>query len=475
MATSSYQTISRYTDCSYRFRVRGIGDIRQKHREALSITRIDRRANKYSINRKVISNCDSESNNSGDGCLVFDNNECYSAGDSEVCDQSFWGDYSEWGRQTPTPASRSDTSSPSTLSIVSSEYSSIHSDVFRLSTPSSTPSPLMIRSKSKPVSRKQLLQARKQINAAHYNPEQVQQDFEQYTYGLKEFGKSRQQICDYICSGVEILSNTIACHKQEISDQALQLLTSLVEQELLDIQSIYFILQQGILLSMKSTLGRHNGDQLVVILRFFSQIVKQETRSVPFITELMFTIQLFSMIDEVLSYGTREEMFASMELYGTLLQATHDSLISSNQEPILPDMYSNTEASAYSPVSTLKRLLRPELLELFGDRYVKQANYVDEDMLKFSMSALMSSLYLACQQLQLPQGDIKFARNILDTLARMKLVEFLEGLEDNQSNCDKTRGHIFDNLREFSQNFAKFIQTFDQMLTSADEGRQQCQ
>jgi len=333
----------------------------------------------------------------------------------------------------------------------------------------------MIRSKSKPVSRKQLLQARKQINAAHYNPEQVQQDFEQYTYGLKEFGKSRQQICDYICSGVEILSNTIACHKQEISDQALQLLTSLVEQELLDIQSIYFILQQGILLSMKSTLGRHNGDQLVVILRFFSQIVKQETRSVPFITELMFTIQLFSMIDEVLSYGTREEMFASMELYGTLLQATHDSLISSNQEPILPDMYSNTEASAYSPVSTLKRLLRPELLELFGDRYVKQANYVDEDMLKFSMSALMSSLYLACQQLQLPQGDIKFARNILDTLARMKLVEFLEGLEDNQSNCDKTRGHIFDNLREFSQNFAKFIQTFDQMLTSADEGRQQCQ
>lgn len=474
MAKSSYQTLSRYDDCYHRYRVRSMVDIRQKHRETLCITRMGDRYTKHFMNRRVVPNCDRsehEGGSSGPGSTIGYDEDHDSSADSEPCEPCRWGSEDtsvQWEHQSSI--ARSDTSSPS-LSVVSSEYSSVHSDTFRIPSPENrtpSPRPLMIQSRSKPLSRKQLLLSRKRIQADHYDLEMVQNNLDQYSQRLSQLSNNSRKVNDYIYSGVDIISNAIACPSQQVSDQALNLLVSLVKNNLLNIQTIYFVLQQNVLFNLKTSLARHNGNQLATVIRLFIFIVRQEPRSVPFITELMYALQLFPFIDDAFNYGTREETYPSIELYAHLLQAAQEQL-QTNFQPILPQRHISKDISTYSPVSTLKRILRPSLLVIFGEKFIKQAQYADEDLLRFSMGLIIRSLNLTYLQLQHPHRDVNFAKETVATLREMDVESALQKFITSDDRHKMLPQSVVEDLRNFLLHFNQILKLFghDQAATAS--------
>ena len=464
MSNSSYQTLARYDDCACRHKASGLGDIRQKHREVLCEQRVGRRHRKHLLNRKVISESDTSDYGSPD-VWPYDTLDA----PTSSCDTNsndLWGlchEYDDedepatsWG-QPASYASRSDTSSPS-LSVNSSDYSPVHSDMFRLSTPSLNNSPTL-QSRSKPVSRRQLLLTRKQIQAAHYSSDTVQGDFEQYVSNIGQIATSKEQMSAYISSGVELLSNAISCTNQKVSDQAMYLLISLVEQDLLEIQTIYFILQQGILFNIKKSLIRQSGCQLSLAIRLFSTVIKKEPRSVSFISELLFTIQLFPLLDEVMSYGAREDSYPSFELYTTLYEALQIQM-KTESEPILSDQSGSKDTAAYSSRATLRRIIRQPILEIYIERHLKQAEYIDDHLLKMSMGSIIQVLHLNYLQLRSAQPDVELARGTIESLTKADLVGNLQALIGRAPASERISPATIEDIKEFVSRYTEIMRIF---------------
>lgn len=473
MSNSSYQTLARYDDCSYRKRLRGLVDIRQHHRDILFSTRVGKRHTKHLINRRVIGFCDEEqedcySHDSGPGSTAdYDEHDYVSTGDSEQYESNPWTENTDicpW-TQLPPSTPRSESSSPSTLSVNSSEYPSIHSDIFRLPTPQSTPSPkpMMIKSRINPVSRKQLLQSRKQITASHYDLDAVRQDFHDFQINIQRLENNLRTICDYVRAYVQVIVNAISCPSEDISESAIALVGLMIQRRMLDIQTIYFILQQGVMLSIRQSLLRHNANQLTIVVHLIENIIYLEPRAVPYLTELMYGVQIFTLIDDTLCYGTRAEIEAAFKLYIILFQNIRVQLENGSQ-PVLPDEHTQRDTQSYNSISTLRRILRPRLLEIYSNNYLKQADYVEPELLRNTMHIIICALCLDYTQLSKPQRDIQLHQTIVETLLKLDLPTALRNYVSTKNHTEEPQAQqIVEQLLEFANTLDALVAAFPPM------------
>lgn len=461
MAACSYQVIARYDDCSFGCRARCTDDIRRRQREALCKSRFRMKTLQMLQNRKSLTQyIGADYHHDGyQDTTTFDivDYPSYNLNNHALPEDSWglgWGSSSRSDAPSPTLSCHSDVSVHSFCSV------DCQNDIYEAILKEPT---MQIDRRNKNLkSRKQQLKLRKLSHLNHYDLNRTRQDFETLKmYSLRN--QDPQITNNLVRSGWKVLANAIQAPDSDLSHECLKLVVHLVSNRSIEIETVLYILQQGLIFSLRDSMSGYSNHQVYVV-ELLIKIMKTEPRSIPYIVELMSNTQVLRAIEDSFCMGTKEEAQIAFELYEYLFETLLSQLVNGcKQNPIIPQIVLQTGITdkileSYSPMMSLKRIVNPGLIEPVVTRYFSQVNLHEEKSLGTAIRLLANCLKFTYLQNISPLRDTSWVSEVL--------------FQFNQQNFEQSLVRLVESSNQYSQQvqiqlkqFLHFHQNFNNMIS----------
>lgn len=410
MATSSYQILARY-EGTYKSRVRCTSDIRQREREALSTSRVETKLLQMLKKRNLqIASEDDDSIYDEDHYQGYDVVDYCTPSDSFTT--SCW--YSDgWSCHPPSDA-------PSPALSNESDY---------CSTTTSLECASQSRRLAQPKSRKENLLNRKRVQRACYNLDSIRREYQSLKMYISQNCDQPEVVSFIVCGRWTTLADAIDNNDENLSKDGLNFLSNIISHNLVKMTDILFILQQGLLLSLKNTVSRL-GSQQADVIALISTIVRADPNATPYMIELMSDSQIMNLFDELLSTGTEQEAQTVAELYTILFQLLNNLNSSATFTPTVPCTISESTslgkiADLYSPMKSFKRIVRPGLIDHLISRFFNQVGIVREDLIRLVVALTANCLSLTYAQLLSAAHDNQWADSVMKVFYQSQLDQMI--------------------------------------------------
>jgi hypothetical protein len=359
-------------------------DIRQQLREDIFSSRSETRSAQLLKNRRLhdIQAHDYENEDSYHQAYAFDEPDYYPSNNENLNDYHFdWYGSVGWDDSAQTPPSNAPSPSLSHDSDYCSSNSSFvpdQCDNFKRST----------TRLNSAKSRKHSLALRKRVQKASYNQDTIR--FEYHTLKQHIISRSADQdaVGFLICSSWNVMGRAVNNLDEQLSRDALNFLTQLIVNRLVRITDVLFILQQGLILTLKDTISRLGSQQADVVTLLIG-IIFTEPQAASYIVELLIDTDIVSILEDFIEFGTDGEALLATRFYYFLFDIQIELMYKGNNNPVVPDTLTRTTkptelAKTYCPALSLKRVMRPSLISSIIRRYFKPAGNVVEESFKMA-------------------------------------------------------------------------------------------
>lgn len=407
MSLCSYQTLARYDDSgSRRHRARNLDDIRVSQREYLYRARLQSKCrkmlqNRQSLARRVFSEEDFED----------EEDEIISPGSPPQCDYS-----SNWPRCDPSWTSPDYRSTPSPSWSISSSTSSTPSLEHKIpayflehSPPHSVRS-RKSKSITNPESRSNTYKPTSQCssknptvaNRPNCDPEKLSQDFAALSKQLHQSEQS--EISTVVQSNWMTLYYALLSRGTNVCIEAFNLLSSILDQKLVTSNCLMHLLQNGLILALGDFFTLQPNGQVQVI-KMLLGINTCYPEVIPYMIELMRGSKIFDDLERSIELGQLSEVKQAINYYYHMSESLMCQICNTDPnhkpiQPLVPQVLLTSTLvkiakESYSPITTLRRCLTPNLTKLIIQRCIDRTNQKEDELVQMSLVVLANTLRLA--------------------------------------------------------------------------------
>jgi len=452
----SYQTIARYDeDCTRKCRARDLDDIRIERRKTLHKTRLQLKSLQMLQNRRTLAQT-LFSDIFDDDEFTHDDQVQYSSPTSALETPCSWGNLTDWSSApipqnypSPTWSSSGSTSTNSSGSLQFDEH-----DIpafFYETPPHSTHHPRdssdyqtsSRKNKHKqPFGREHIY---KQHSSASTSPRP--RNYLQLNKIHSDFQELKTVVCGPIDPGTinklmylhwPVLLDAICTMQSDVSEDASNLLNTLVAQKILQPPTVLHLLQNGLIFRLHNVL-KFNDNGCVIVTKILLSITKSIPNIIPYLVDLMVSSNLFHELETSITDASIEDVRLVIEFYYQVTETAMSQVIQDTYlQPLIPDILlltglSKDTVDSYSPTATMKKCLNSTLIKRTVDRCICNASQKDENLVNMTLVLLANSLKLAHIQSVNPSADIRWVQDMVSgfrgSLLECKLRKLMRALE----------------------------------------------